>query len=85
MASGEKSGDIFDHETTVLETSLALVDSGAASADDHQKLTKEYQKLLKTTRRIIKLSDKSEKRLTELSHEAQETNRQLEGLSKPAI
>ena len=45
MASEETSGDIFDHETTVLETSLALVDSGAASADDHQKLTKEYQKL----------------------------------------
>ena len=81
MVSGENSGDIFDHETSVLETSLALVDSGEASTDDHQKLTKEYQKLLKTTRRIIKLSDKSEKRLTELSQEAQETNRQLEGLS----
>ena len=47
MVSEENSGDIFDHETSVLETSLALVDSGAASADDHQKLTKEYQKLLK--------------------------------------
>jgi class 3 adenylate cyclase len=75
------SGDIFDHETSVLESALALSESENASQADHQKLTKEYQKLLKTTRRIIKLSDKSEKRLTELSQEAQETNRQLEGLS----
>lgn len=75
------SGDIFDHETSILEEALALSESGDASQTDHQKLTKEYQKLLKTTRRIIKLSDKSERRLTELSQEAQETNRQLEGLS----
>ena len=81
MSSKESSGDIFEHETTVLESSLALVKAGEASQDDHQSLTKEYQKLLKTTRRIIKLSDKSEQRLNELSHEAQETNRQLEGLS----
>ena len=81
MSSGESSGDIFEHERTVLENSLALIDEGKASLDDHQTLTKEYQKLLKTTQRIIKLSDKSEKRLTELSQEAQETNRQLEGLS----
>lgn len=80
-SSGESSGDIFEHELNVLESSLALIDTGEASHDDHQKLTREYQKLLKTTRRIIKLSDKSEKRLTELSQEAQETNRQLEGLS----
>ena len=42
MASGENSGDIFDHETSVLETSLALVDSNSAqlSSDDHRKLTK---------------------------------------------
>ena len=79
--SGDSSGDIFAHERAVLENSIALIDDGKASLDDHQILTKEYQKLLKTTQRIIKLSDKSEKRLTELSHEAQETNRQLEGLS----
>jgi adenylate cyclase len=81
MSSQESSGDIFEHERAVLENSLALIDEGKASLDDHQKLAKEYQRLLKTTQRIIKLSDKSEKRLTELSHEAQETNRQLEGLS----
>ena len=81
MSSENSTGDIFEHERTVLESSLALIDQGTASFDDHQKLTKEYQKLLKTTQRIIKLSDKSEKRLTELSQEAQETNRQLEGLS----
>ena len=75
------SGDIFDHENSVLEQALALCESETVSLADHQKLTQEYQKLLKTTRRIIKLSDKSEKRLTELSQEAQETNRQLEGLS----
>ena len=81
MSSESSSGDIFEHERVVLETSLALIDQGSASPEDHHKLTKEYQKLLKTTQRIIKLSDKSEKRLTELSQEAQETNRQLEGLS----
>ena len=81
MRSDDPSGDIFEHENLVLETSLALIDAGEASQEDHEKLTQEYRKLLKTTRRIIKLSDKSEKRLTELSQEAQETNRQLEGLS----
>jgi class 3 adenylate cyclase len=81
MSSGESSGDIFDHENRVLESSLALIESGGASHGDHEKLTQEYRKLLKTTRRIIKLSDKSEERLTQLSNEAQETNRQLEGLS----
>ena len=40
-----------------------------------------YGKLLKTTKRIIKLSDKNEQRLNILKEEAQETNKQLEGMS----
>tara|TARA_E500000075_G_scaffold77045_1_gene69375 strand:+ start:90 stop:1133 length:1044 start_codon:yes stop_codon:yes gene_type:complete len=75
------NGDIFDHETKVLEAAKSLSEAGSANGDDHAALVGEYQKLLRTTRRVIKLSDKSEQRLTELSKEAQETNSQLENLS----
>ena len=75
------SGDIFDHETKVLEAAEELISQGSATSDDHEKLGAEYKKLLRTTKRIIKLSDKSEQRLTALSKEAQDTNKQLEGLS----
>ena len=44
--SEDISGDIFAHERAVLENSIALIDEGKASLDDHQKLAKEYQKLL---------------------------------------
>jgi class 3 adenylate cyclase len=75
------SGDIFDHESKVLETAEELISHGSATPEDHKKLGAEYKKLLRTTKRIIKLSDKSEQRLTALSKEAQDTNKQLEGLS----
>jgi adenylate cyclase len=75
------SGDIFDHEVKVLEAAEALINEGSATPADHEKLGAEYKKLLRTTKRIIKLSDKSEQRLTALSKEAQDTNKQLEGLS----
>ena len=75
------SKDVFENESQVLAEAKALADSSSSTEQDFSNLVGAYGKLLKTTKRIIKLSDKNEQRLNILKEEAQETNKQLEGMS----
>jgi len=73
--------DIFGQETKILAAAKQLVEDGQTSPETYTELLNHYGKLLRTTKRIIKLSDKNEQRLNQLKEEAQETNKQLEGMS----
>ena len=73
--------DIFGQETKILAAAKQLVEDGQTSPEKYTELLNHYGKLLRTTKRIIKLSDKNEQRLNQLKEEAQETNKQLEGMS----
>ena len=73
--------DIFGQETKILAAAKQLVEDGQTSPETYTELLNHYSKLLRTTKRIIKLSDKNEQRLNQLKEEAQETNKQLEGMS----
>ncbi len=73
--------DIFGQETKILAAAKQLVEDGQTSPETYTELLNHYGKLLRTTKRIIKLSDKNEQRLNQLKDEAQETNKQLEGMS----
>ena len=75
------SKDVFENESQVLAEAKALAESSSSTEQDFSNLVGAYGKLLKTTKRIIKLSDKNEQRLNILKEEAQETNKQLEGMS----
>lgn len=75
------SKDVFENESQVLAEAKALAEGGSSTEQDFSNLVGAYGKLLKTTKRIIKLSDKNEQRLNILKEEAQETNKQLEGMS----
>lgn len=75
------SKDVFENESQVLAEAKALAESNSSTEQDFSNLVGAYGKLLKTTKRIIKLSDKNEQRLNILKEEAQETNKQLEGMS----
>ena len=75
------SKDVFENESQVLAEAKALAESSSSTELDFSNLVGAYGKLLKTTKRIIKLSDKNEQRLNILKEEAQETNKQLEGMS----
>ncbi len=75
------SKDVFENESQVLTEAKALAESSSSTEQDFSNLVGAYGKLLKTTKRIIKLSDKNEQRLNILKEEAQETNKQLEGMS----
>ena len=75
------SKDVFQNESQVLAEAKALVEGNSSTEQDFSNLVGAYGKLLKTTKRIIKLSDKNEQRLNILKEEAQETNKQLEGMS----
>jgi adenylate cyclase len=76
-----ESKDVFENEAKVLASAKSLSENNSASEKDYAELTEAYAKLLKTTKRIVKLSDKNEQRLNQLKEEAQETNKQLEGMS----
>jgi len=73
--------DIFGQETKILAAAKQLVEDGQTSPETYTELLNHYGKLLRTTKRIIKLSDKNDQRLNQLKEEAQETNKQLEGMS----
>ena len=73
--------DIFGQETKILAAAKQLVEDGQTSPETYTELLNHYGKLLRTTKRIIKLSDKNEQSLNQLKEEAQETNKQLEGMS----
>ena len=75
------SKDVFENESQVLAEAKALAEGNSSTGQDFSNLVGAYGKLLKTTKRIIKLSDKNEQRLNILKEEAQETNKQLEGMS----
>ena len=75
------SKDVFENESQVLAEAKALAEGDSSTEQDFSNLVGAYGKLLKTTKRIIKLSDKNEQRLNILKEEAQETNKQLEGMS----
>jgi len=75
------SKDVFENESQVLAEAKALAEGNSSTEQDFSNLVGAYGKLLKTTKRIIKLSDKNEQRLNILKEEAQETNKQLEGMS----
>ena len=75
------SKDVFQNESQVLAEAKALAEGNSSTEQDFSNLVGAYGKLLKTTKRIIKLSDKNEQRLNILKEEAQETNKQLEGMS----
>ena len=75
------SKDVFENESQVLAEAKALAEGSSSTEQDFSNLVGAYGKLLKTTKRIIKLSDKNEQRLNILKEEAQETNKQLEGMS----
>ena len=75
------SKDVFENESQVLAEAKALAEGNSSTDQDFSNLVGAYGKLLKTTKRIIKLSDKNEQRLNILKEEAQETNKQLEGMS----
>ena len=75
------SKDVFENESQVLAEAKVLAEGNSSNEQDFSNLVGAYGKLLKTTKRIIKLSDKNEQRLNILKEEAQETNKQLEGMS----
>ena len=75
------SKDVFENESQVLAEAKALAEGNSSTEQDFSNVVGAYGKLLKTTKRIIKLSDKNEQRLNILKEEAQETNKQLEGMS----
>ena len=75
------SKDVFENEAKVLASAKSLSENNSANGEDFAELMEAYGKLLKTTKRIVKLSDKNEQRWNQLKEEAQETNKQLEGMS----
>lgn len=78
--------EIFQKEQEALDLAKARLDAGehgqGKAAENFSELLKAYEKLIKTTKRLVRLSDKNEAELNRATHQLDEKNLMLEGLSR---